>query len=442
MMGASFLNEFPWVALSYLYTLLEALAVRDFFDIVLHRKPFKKHYFTLAVFLLFVWVVAVYNLVPASSLKSILILLFYVGEIVVLYEGKAWEKALAIIGVAAVCFIFDMVNFKLMSYMSCKAMSVLSNEPVYMYYMSVTTKFAQMLLTKMMKCVVGRNRIKAMYRFDRIICIFVPVMILLNLYTNFMSNLKNEEITEWDVYGMMFLIILGLITYFVMFRMGEYYEDTSHFQLLENQLRAGLEYMESLQQAHKKIRQIAHDFKNQMSIVNMLLVNEKYDKARDYLSEISDTVEQNVLPVHTNNVVIDAVLNQMFIIAASKKITMNFNIQDLEKLMMNVSDLATILNNGINNAIEACEKLPPGKPRLIEIQISNEERELIISIRNTTVEKELQIVNNTLLTTKPDAVNHGLGIESIKSAVKKYDGKLFLECQNYNFHLLAAFKAP
>ncbi len=174
----------------------------------------------------------------------------------------------------------------------------------------------------------------------------------------------------------------------------------------------------------------------------MLLVNEKYDKARDYLSEISDTVEQNVLPVHTNNVVIDAVLNQMFIIAASKKITMNFNIQDLEKLMMNVSDLATILNNGINNAIEACEKLPPGKPRLIEIQISNEERELIISIRNTTVEKELQIVNNTLLTTKPDAVNHGLGIESIKSAVKKYDGKLFLECQNYNFHLLAAFKAP
>lgn len=358
------------------------------------------------------------------------------------YEGKIWEKALAFVGIALVCLAFDMANLQLMSYMSNKATNVLSKEPVYMFYMSVTTKFAQMLFTKMMKCLVGRNRIKAMYRFDRIICVFVPIMILMNLYTNFMSNLQNDEITEWDVYGVMFLIILGIITYFVMFRMGEYYEDTSHFQLMENQLRTGLEYMESLQQTHNRIRQIAHDFKNQMSIVNTLLIREKFDEAKNYLSEISDTVEQNVLPVHTNNVVIDAVLNQMFIIAASKKITMNFNIQDLEKIMMNVSDLATILNNGINNAIEACEKLPPGKPRLIEIQISNEEREFIISIQNTTVEKELSIINNTLPTTKSDTINHGLGIESIKSAVRKYDGKLFLECKNYNFHLLAAFKSP
>ncbi|MFT3982513.1 MAG: ATP-binding protein [Lachnospiraceae bacterium] len=441
-MEACFLDDCPWGALSYLYTLLEALAVRDFFDITLYRRPLKKRYFTLVVLLLFVWMILAAQLVPIPYLKSILILLFYVGEVVVMYEGKLWEKALAVIGAAVVCYLFDMANFGLMSYMSRKEIAVLSNEPVYMYYMSITTKFAQMLLTKMMKCVVGRNRIKMMYPFDRVICIFVPVMILMNLYTNFMSNLQNVEITEWDVYGVLFLILLGVITYFVMYRMGEYYEDMSHFRLLENQLKAGLEYMESLQQAHKKIRQIAHGFKNQISIVNMLLVSGKYDEAKDYLSEISDKVEQNVLPVHTNNVVIDAVLNQMFIIAASKKITMNFNIQDLETLMMNVSDLTTILNNGINNAIEACEKIPPGKPRIIEIQISNEERELIISIQNTTVEKELNIVGNTIPTTKSDTVNHGLGMESIKSAVKKYDGKLFLECQNYNFHLLAAFRAP
>lgn len=441
-MEAGFLDEFPWIALSYLYTFLEALAVRDFFDITLYRGSLKKRYFTLVVPLLFVWMIAAYNLMPVQYLKSILILLFYIGTVAVMYEGRLWEKALTVVGAAVVCLIFETFNFGLTSYISCKEISFLTNEPVYMYYISVTTKFAQMLLTKMMKCVVGRNRIKAMYRFDRIICIFVPIMILLNLYTNLMSNLQNEEITEWDLYGVVFLIVLGIITYFVMYRMGEYYEDTSYFRLLEGQLRAGFEYIESLQQAHKKIRQVAHGFKSQISIVNMLLVNEKYDEAKDYLSQISNQVEQNVLPVHTNNVVIDAVLNQMFIVAASKKITMNFNIQDMEKLMMNVSDLASILNNGINNAIEACEKLPPGKPRLIEIQISNEEKELIISIQNTTIEKERNIVNNTISTTKPDAVNHGFGVESIKSAVKKYNGKLFLECKNYNFHLLAVFKAP
>ncbi len=441
-MEVSFLDEFPWVALVYLYTFLEALAVRDFFDITLYRGALKKRYFMLAVPLLFVWMIAASKLMPEPYLKSILILLFYIVTVVVMYEGRWWEKTLAVAGAAVVCLIFEAFNFGLTSYISKKEISFLTSEPVYMYYISVTTKFAQMLLTKMMKCVVGRNRIKAMHWLDRIACIFVPIMILLNLYTNFMSNFQNKEITEWDVYGVVFLIVLGIITYFVMYRMGEYYEDTSYFQLMESQLRVGLEYIESLQQTHKKIRQLAHGFKNQISIVNTLLVNEKYDEAKDYLSQISNQVEQNVLPIHTNNVVIDAVLNQMFIIAVSKKITMNFNIQDMEKLMMNVSDLATILNNGINNAIEACEKLPPGKPRLIEIQISNEEQELIISIQNTTIEKERRIVNNTIVTTKADAINHGLGMESIKSTVKKYNGKLFLECKNYNFHLLAVFKVP
>ncbi|HOO27418.1 MAG TPA: GHKL domain-containing protein [Lachnospiraceae bacterium] len=435
-MEAGFLGEFPWVLCAYFYTLMESLAIRDSFDIALYRKKIKQSYYILAVMLLFLWMIIADEAASKSYEKSILILLFAFGMVFILYEGKVWQKILTVIAVSLVCLLFDLVNLQIMSHLLDEDIGTFAGNDVYLYYMALTSKLTQMLLIKMLKCFVGRNKIKAMYKIDRVLCILVPIAIMLNAYTSFMKNLIRKDITEWDIYGILLLVFLGSMLYFIMYRMGEYYDEMSRSKVLDNQMRSEIEYMESLQQTHKKIRQIAHGFENQLSIVNTLLKNEEYDKAKEYLSEISNAVEKNVLPVHTNNIVIDAVLNQMFIVAVSKKITMNFNIQDLGTLRMNVSDMAAILNNALNNAIEACDKLPGGTPRIIEIQISNEEQELIISIQNTTAVEEMEIEDNMIITTKSDTENHGLGMESIKTVVEKYHGKLFLECKNYNFHLM------
>lgn len=439
-MIADLVGELPWILCANIYTLLESLSIRDSFDIALNRKKINKKYFVWVIVFLFLWMIAADKLAPSQPIKTTFVFLFIFGEVYFLYEGQIWKKIAATVCVAAVCLAFDMVNLQIMSHILNEEIMVIANDEIYLYYMALTAKLTQMLLIKMLKCMVGKNKIKAMYAFDRVLCISVPAAIMLNAYTNFMSNLQNREITKWDIYGVLFLIFLGSMLYLIMYRMGEYYEEMSRSKMMDKQMKMGILYLESLQQTHKKIRQLAHGFENQLSIVNSLLQNEEYEKAKEYLGEISNTVEQNALPVHTNNIVIDAVLNQMFIMALSKKITMNFNIQDLAVLRMNVSDMATILNNGLNNAIEACEKLPEEGQRIIELQISNEEQELIISIQNTTVEKERKIENNTVATLKSDKENHGLGIESIKTIVDKYHGKLFLEWQNYNFHLLVVIE--
>lgn len=439
-MVADFIGVFLWIFCANIYTLLESLSIRDSFDIALDRKKINIKYFSWVVVFLFLWMMAVDKLAPSQPVKTAFIFLFIFGEVYFLYEGEIWKKIAATIFAAAVCLVFDLVNLQIVAYMTNQEIMAIADDETCFYYMALTSKLAQMLLVKMLKCVAGKNKIKAMYPFDRVLCISVPVAIMLNAYTNFVSNLQNREITKWDIYGVLFLIFLGSMLYLIMYRMGEYYEEMSRSKMVDKQMKTGIVYLESLQQTHKKIRQLAHGFENQLSIVNSLLQNEEYEKAKEYLGEISNTVEQNALPVHTNNIVIDAVLNQMFIMAVSKKITMNFNIQDLAVLRMNVSDMATILNNGLNNAIEACEKLPEESQRIIELQISNEEQELIISIQNTTAEKERKIENNTVATLKSDKENHGLGMESIKTIVDKYHGKLFLEWQNYNFHLLVVIE--
>ena len=436
-MGSELLGTLPWILCANIYTLLESLSIRDSFDIGLKRKKIKKCYFTLVIVLLFLWMIIAARFAPSQPVKTIAIFLFLFLEAHILYEGKPWRKLLVTVCVAAMCLLFDVVNLQIMSRLMKEEIVVIMNDEVALYYMALTSKLVQMLLIKMLKCVVGENKIKSMYKFDRLLCIVVPVAIMLNAYTNFMSNLQNREITKWDIFGVLFLIVLGSMVYLVMYRMGEYYEEKSQVEVLDNRMKSGIAYMESLQQTHKKIRQLAHGFENQMSIVHSLLNNEEYEKAKEYLSEITNTVEQNILPVHTNNIVIDAVLNEMFIMAVSKKIKMNFNIQDLGTIPMTVSDMASILHNGIHNAIEACERIPEEGSRMIELQISNEEKELIISIQNTTLEKERVIVNNSVESKKENKEEHGLGLESIKTVIEKYNGKLFLEWKNYNFHLMA-----
>ena len=140
-----------------------------------------------------------------------------------------------------------------------------------------------------------------------------------------------------------------------------------------------------------------------------------------------------MLPIHTNNVVVDAILNQKYTMATSKNIRMYFDIQDMQDCKVDVMAMVSLLSHGLNNAIEACEKVEGDK--VIELRILNEERELIISIENT-VEQDVVITDSAIPTTKKDKDNHGIGLESIKNIVEQFGGQVFLESANKTFKLL------
>jgi sensor histidine kinase regulating citrate/malate metabolism len=85
--------------------------------------------------------------------------------------------------------------------------------------------------------------------------------------------------------------------------------------------------------------------------------------------------------------------------------------------------MAVILGNLLDNAITAVCELT--EDRYVNIIIKYDKGRFILKIDNPFEGKILK-EKNTLLTTKVDKSNHGIGLQSIKAVLEKYNGSMEL----------------
>ncbi|MEG2458070.1 MAG: GHKL domain-containing protein, partial [Bacilli bacterium] len=103
-------------------------------------------------------------------------------------------------------------------------------------------------------------------------------------------------------------------------------------------------------------------------------------------------------------------------------------------------DISSIFSNLIDNAIEACKKINDNnRERYITIKSTFINGYLVVRCENSKINKIL-FKDNKILTSKNDKFIHGIGIESIKSSVKKYNGEL--KVKNYELKFIANIYFP
>ena len=94
----------------------------------------------------------------------------------------------------------------------------------------------------------------------------------------------------------------------------------------------------------------------------------------------------------------------------------------------------SIFYNLIQNAIEACDKLPAGIERRIEITMSNVDIHCCVSIENPVI-ADIEINNGQIDTDKADKNNHGLGIRNVTDIMERHDGIIRFSCENRVFRV-------
>ena len=102
------------------------------------------------------------------------------------------------------------------------------------------------------------------------------------------------------------------------------------------------------------------------------------------------------------------------------------------------TDLSTILNNLLDNAVEAAEK---SKEKFINVKVSlNEHNTKVLTIINSC-DNEPVTKNDKLVTTKENSSGHGLGIKSVKRTLKNYNGDFewFYDKEKKEFKVIVLF---
>lgn len=219
-------------------------------------------------------------------------------------------------------------------------------------------------------------------------------------------------------------LIVGCFSY-IIYR----YSSLSYKQKeAELQLEAELKHYEEMVQKNRDIRTFRHDYKNNLYSLKTLIRSGRIDEAEKYIDELDSGLMLSENKYATGNYLADAIISGKAETAKQMGADIEFEGVIPESGISN-NDLCTILSNALDNAVRACAGIAPCK-----INIGSQITANGASIRiSNPVAENVEIKNNSVKTTKSDKTNHGIGIENIKKAVKKYNGYAELSCEDKAF---------
>ena len=179
-------------------------------------------------------------------------------------------------------------------------------------------------------------------------------------------------------------------------------------------------HIAEVENIYRQMRGWRHDYHSHIQAVKAHLKLEQYAEIGTYLDKLDTDLTNVDTVIKSGNVMVDAILNSKISIAASKKININAKAVVPKKLAISEIDLCIIIGNLLDNATEACVKLPDEADRLIRIYIDILKEQLYISVTNA-VGGSIRKSGNVYLSSK-EKEGHGFGLMRVDKITDKYGG--------------------
>jgi len=281
----------------------------------------------------------------------------------------------------------------------------------------VATKFLYFLCTRLMiKVRRGNSYSLSLKEWVAILAIFALTLIVgVIMFESVWKKDYNEYVLAVIAVG---LIFINVITYILLHKMSKDHIQKTEMAMLQLQLSEQTERMKDINVMYNEILHIRHDIKKCINCAEVLLSQEKYTEAEQYLADLSSeklgTIQQYVV---LKSGVISAVINSKLSECKRENIHIETSVSDCFDNFSEM-DISILLANLFDNAIEACMKLKEG--RYLTFNINLHRGYLRILMKNRA---DGTLVNNSQLkTTKMDKKNHGFGIKTITEITEKYNG--------------------
>lgn len=201
--------------------------------------------------------------------------------------------------------------------------------------------------------------------------------------------------------------------------------------------RHNRKYYEALEQQQFEIRRIKHDLANHLQLLRALPEAEK----NNYIDSMIENPAFSKVLVYCGDSTVNAVLTAKESLMKQKGIRFYAKVEIGQELWMEASDICALFANALDNAVEACEKLPEGQ-REISLEVRQGKGLLAVKAENTCRDTQAGERGALPKTTKSDAANHGFGLRSIREVVKRYGGQMEITQADGRFTLFLYLPVP
>ena len=203
-------------------------------------------------------------------------------------------------------------------------------------------------------------------------------------------------------------------------------EKEKHFRDIES---ISLKILEERILEAKRAR---HDMKHHMIIIEDCINSNDYDRLKTYVTQFRKSLPTDESFQFCKHHAINALLLYYGRQASELGIDFQTNISISDDMVIDDSDISIILSNLLENAIQACESSNLSENCII-IHGNGNKDSLFFTIDNSYDNKVIKNKNGQYITTKSSG--SGIGIESVKNIVSRYQGTFTTEQKDNMFYV-------
>lgn len=230
---------------------------------------------------------------------------------------------------------------------------------------------------------------------------------------------KYERIGDYAPFFAVSVLIYASILW-VIFGTIKSMIDESNTELINQNIAYLQGQLKTAKENELSAKTVRHDFRHHNQNIETMLEKGEVDEALCYLKQYNDSLDEIKPNDFCPNITVNAILTSFYTNAQKNGLSISIEADTAEHTAISDMDFVAVLSNLLENAVNGCvECQSDGK---ITVNIRTVANKIVIVCSNPC-RKDIQIENNMLK-------KRGIGISSILSAIRKYDGDIKYSYEN------------
>ncbi len=223
------------------------------------------------------------------------------------------------------------------------------------------------------------------------------------------------------------LLVSSLSGLFYYNKLSKLYEEKLNLALQAQEREYYLAQCQLMQNSVEQVRAIRHDMKSHLATVRGLSKDKKAEEVTTYVDSLLGDIRTSEVYSDTGNIVFDSILNFKLQNAQEDNVRIDLHLFIPNSLTMEITDIATILGNLIDNSLTAISKV---SEKWIKIDMEYSRKCLFIQVQNSFdgnviySNEETKEIQSSKTAENSASEEHGFGLKNIKKAVEKYNGQM------------------
>ena len=206
----------------------------------------------------------------------------------------------------------------------------------------------------------------------------------------------------------------------------QYHEENRKRTVLENQIQQMQKEVQEIQDIYADMRGLRHDLRGHINNIMQYVKkqnNTDTEELNDYIRNMEETVSRLDFGYQTGNPITDIIIHQKKQEADRAGVKFSVDFSYPKELQIDVYDIGVVLNNALENAIEAA--VPVEREKYVSLHSYVKGNLFFIEVENSFAREIVMNKESGLpKSSKANKKFHGMGLTNIQRCARKYRGDI------------------